>query len=296
VQEFIENPRRSPRAPARCQVAVVSARGAFEADTEDIGAHGCRLASPRLVRKGEPVQLAVEHRDVRGALRLHASIAWTSAASPWRLGVAFDSQAHAESGRWFSRLLGAVPGLAPLHRFPQRIRADARVFLGPPPRRLVDLAREEVALLRDIGPGRSVADLRAADPEGWSARRHVLFSLLAQRLATLERGASVHPDAWRPLLGEVSAPAPAPSPRPGHDLPMLPPDAWARPAALRTGPPPWAPLPVPRARALLAEALAELSGGQRAAATTLLRQAIALSPHDPEIVAALALTVRVRHR
>jgi hypothetical protein len=302
VREFIENPRRTPRAPARCRVGVVAAGGAFEAATEDLGAHGCRLASPQLVRKGEPVQLALEHGGVRRPLRVHASIAWTSETSPWRLGVAFDRAAHAESGRWFSSLLAAVPGLGTERRVPERIAADARVYLGAPPRRVVDLSRAEADLLRAIGPGRSVVDLRGADLDGWQARCHVLFSLLAQRHATLARGTSVHPDAWRPILGAAPAPPDAArrtAPGTSYAPPMLPPESWARPrAALRTEPPPWAPLPAPGARALLAEALVLLTGGERAAAAALLRRAIALSPHDAEIATALALSsgVRGRHR
>jgi hypothetical protein len=203
--EFIQNPRRSPRAPARCRVGVVSGQGTFEAVTEDVGAHGCQLVSPRLVRKGEPVQLELAHGALKEPLRLAGRVAWASERAPWRLGIAFDESAHEDSTRWFERLLTSVPGLAPFRRIPDRIPVDAAVYLALPPRFLVDFTPDEVALLRSIGSGAAIAELRAQLRERWLPALRALFSLLAHNHVTLSRGGSVHPDAWKKILAEAES-------------------------------------------------------------------------------------------
>lgn len=204
VAEFLQNPRRSPRAPLRCRTAVVSAHGSFEATTEDIGGHGCQLVSPKLVRKGEPVQLVVSHEAAQ-PLRIGGRVAWASDRAPWRLGIAYDESALAQSQAWFDGLLARVPGLAAFRRIPERIPLDAVVYLATPPRFLVDFMADEVALLRALGSGISVAELRALLRDHWPQVQRALFSLLAHQHVTLSRGASVHPDAWRKILSEAEA-------------------------------------------------------------------------------------------
>jgi hypothetical protein len=236
MREFIQNPRRAPRAPARCRATIVSARGAFEAETEDIGPHGCRLASARLVRRGEPVRLELAHGQVKERLRLHARIAWTSDSAPWRLGVAFDEAAHGEGGRWFELLLSAVPRLSTFQRVPERIPLSAMVYLRAPPRLLVDLSPDELVLLRAIGTGVTVAELGGRMRELWPTLQRGLFSLLAHQHVTLSRGASVHPDAWRRVFAGYVPSAPtaravplaAIATRTVIALPMIEPGAWTR--------------------------------------------------------------------
>src|SRR5512144_1911904 len=102
VPDTIRNPRRSLRAQVACSATLTAAGGAFEARTEDVGAYGCRMVSPRLVRKGEPVQLELAHALLPERLRVSGRIVWTTDAAPWRLGIAFDEAGHAESARWFT--------------------------------------------------------------------------------------------------------------------------------------------------------------------------------------------------
>lgn len=250
--EYLQNPRRSPRAPARCRTAVVSAHGTFEATTEDIGGHGCQLVSPRLVRKGEPVQLVVSHEAMKEPLRIAGRVAWASEQSPWRLGIAYDGTALGKSQHWFDALLTHAPGLTAFRRIPERIPIDAAVYLATPPRFLVDFTPDEVALLRSVGSGTSVAELRALLRDRWAQVQRALFSLLAHQHLTLTRGGSVHPDAWRKILSEAesslaveslrSAPVPDLTPAPNPLRPGSP-----TPAPSRTSPV-WPVAPVAPAR------------------------------------------------
>lgn len=229
MPEFIQNPRRSPRAPARCRTTVVSAQGTFEATTEDVGGHGCQLVSPRLVRKGEPIQLQLTHEAMKESLRVAGRVAWASDRAPWRLGIAYDEAALVASQAWFDELLGRADGLSAFRRIPDRIALDAVVYLATPPRFLVDFTPDEVALLRAVGSGSSVAELRSMLRDRWEQVLRALFSLLAHQHVTLARGASVHPDAWRKILSDLEmslaveslprAPAPELPPSPDRAAP-----------------------------------------------------------------------------
>jgi hypothetical protein len=205
MAEFIANPRRAPRAPARCRAAVASPLGHFDAETEDIGAMGCQLVSPKLVRKGDMLQLVVTNERVRERLRATARVAWVSPQAPWRVGISFDETSHGEAARWFDELLAAFPGLGGFRRVPDRIRADQPVYLGPPPRYLVDFTREEATVLRAIGSGARVDELRAQLRDGWPAALRALFSLIARQIVTFQRGQAVHPETWTPILHEIEA-------------------------------------------------------------------------------------------
>jgi hypothetical protein len=205
MAEFIVNPRRAPRAPARCRAAVVSTQGWFEAETEDIGSMGCQLVSPKLVRKGELVQLHVTNPKVPEPLKVTGRVAWVSPQAPWRVGIAFDDGAQKDAGRWFELLVSAYPGLGGYRRVPDRIRADSTVYLGPPPKFLVDFSGEEARLLRAIASGARLDELMARLRDGWPAAQRALFSLIARQVVTFQRGHAVHPDSWKKILSEVEA-------------------------------------------------------------------------------------------
>jgi hypothetical protein len=253
--EFIQNPRKSPRAPARCHATVVSAHGSFEAMTDDVGGRGCQLISPQLVRKGEPIQLVVSHEAVKDSLRVTGRVAWCSDRAPWRLGVAYDESTLAQTQTWFEGLLAHVPGLAAVRRVPERIPLDTVLYLASTPRFLVDFTPDEVALLRSIGSGISIAEIRALLRDHWPQVQRALFSLLAHQHITLSRGGSVHPDAWRKILSDAESslavesmngpPASGPTPPPAAvRVPEPPPAAPARapPAAVARPPSPTAPV------------------------------------------------------
>jgi hypothetical protein len=261
MAEFIVNPRRTPRAPARCRAEVACPHGRFEADTEDIGSMGCQVVSPRAVRKGDALYLVVTNEKVAERLEVSGRVAWVSAQAPWRVGVAFDEGCLERSARWFDRLISAYPGLAGFRKVPDRIPTDATVYLGPPPRFLLDFTSDEALLLRAIASGARIDELMARLRDGWPAAQRALFSLIARQAVTLQRGQAVRPDAWRKILTEVEASLAVESLGKGTSLaarvePQRPPGATPPPIAGRAGTPlpgahrtvPAAPTPIPAAR------------------------------------------------
>ncbi len=269
MAEFILNPRRAPRAPARCRAAVLTPAGAFEAETEDIGARGCQVVSPKLVKKGDPVRITVSADRVPDELRMAGKVAWVSAQPPWRVGIAFDDAKVHAGELWFEQLVAASPGLGAFRRVPERISLDTTVYLGPPPRFLLDFTAEEAGLLRAIGSGVRLDELKLRLRDRWPPAQCALFSLLARQAVTLSRGHAAHPDAWKKILTEVEAalaveflgtaaaslvappeparpvatPSPAPrlaTPAPAHPL-ATPPPRPARTPFAASGPPasPW---------------------------------------------------------
>jgi hypothetical protein len=205
MAQFIVNPRRAPRAPTRCRAAVVCRHGQFEADTEDIGSMGCQVVSPHPVQKGEGVRLTVTNEKIAEPLEVIGRVAWVSPQAPWRVGIAFEERSLAGSARWFDRLIAAHPGLGGYRRVPDRIRADATVYLGPPPRFLVDFTAEEALLLRAIGGGAQVYELMARLRDRWALAQRALFSLIARQAVTLRPEQAVHPDSWKKILTDIEA-------------------------------------------------------------------------------------------
>jgi hypothetical protein len=201
--EWIVSPRRAPRSHARCRAHVLAPGGPFDTGTEDIGSRGCQIIAPRAVGRGAPLELSIASDRLPDSLRVQARVAWASTDAPFRLGVAFDDAALDRTERWVERLV-AASGLPPLRRVPDRIAADAMVWLGTPPRFVVDFTREEALLLRAVGSA-TVAELRAGLRDGWPPAQRALFSLLAHQHLTLSRGASVHPESWRKILSEAEA-------------------------------------------------------------------------------------------
>lgn len=223
---FIQNPRRAPRAPARCRAKVICTEGVLDADTEDIGSHGAQVISPRRVNKGEPLKLAFSNDRLPDQLKLTGRVAWASAQPPYRLGVAFDAAGLADATHWFERLVAAHPDIRLVRRLPERIPLDAMLYLGAPPRFVVDFTREEGTLLRGVGSGASVGELLSRFHDERRVMERALFSLLAHQHLTLSRGASVHPEAWRRILSELEATLAI------EELKPAPPqESWWRPPA-----------------------------------------------------------------
>lgn len=315
---FIVNPRRTPRAPARCRVTATASAGIFQAETEDLGAHGCQLVSPRLARVGDLMQLEISNELVLGRLRVSGRVAWVGAHAPWRLGVAFEEPGLAQARDWFERLVVAHPGLGAFRRIPDRISLEALVYLGPPPRFLADFTREEVTLLRATGEGIRLGELRRREGEHWATAQRALYSLMARQHLTLSRGASVGPWAWSRILEEaeralaaeqgadVGGPPAGPARGGGAGVGGGP---AATPVPRRPTPPPAAQPAARRApdftgagvgwrgaarqqrpaeaQECLDRAREETAAGRLNGALALLRRALALAPGDPEIAGEL---------
>jgi hypothetical protein len=121
------------------------------------------------------------------------------------VGIAFDEASLREAGRWFEALIVAYPGLGGYRRVPDRIRADATVYLGPPPKFLVDFSGDEAMLLRAIASGARIDELMARLRDRWPAAQRALFSLIARGSVTFQRGHAVHPESWKKILTDVEA-------------------------------------------------------------------------------------------
>lgn len=271
------NPRRSPRATVRCQARVVTGQGQVEAETEDIGPHGCQVIARRHVRKNEQVRVEVTHPLVRETLDAGGRVAWASAQEPFRIGIAFVEGSLRAAVRWYEKLVESNPGMTTLDRIPERIPVDSSVYLGAPPRFVVDFSADEAAVLRAIGSGVTVDDLRVELRDRWVTCQRALFSLLARNHATLQRGQAVHPETWKKILAEleasfaVAALSSSVTPEPAK---LPDPKASARPRS-------------DDAHACYVRGLAEVEAGQVHAGVALLRRAAQLAPGDQEITAAL---------
>jgi hypothetical protein len=252
MAEYLVNPRRSPRAPARCKVTVKAEAFAFAAETEDIGPHGCQVVAPRALARGAALDLRFTNPGMRDGLRVAGRVAWASSHAPWRVGVAFAEASIPDSTRWFTTLLESVPGMGAYKRLPERISVDAMIYLGPPPRFVVDFTADEVRILRAIGSGVSVDELRLRLRDRFDGAKHALFSLLMRSHVTLARGGSAHPESWKRILDEEEASlaaealdgesAATPPPLPPLERPAAPPPPVAavppRPSTSPVPPPP----------------------------------------------------------
>ena len=282
--DFIENPRRFPRVPARLSVGVSTRGEGFQAVTEDLGAGGCLLVTPRPLAQGTALRLAIAEGRDAGPLSVLGRVAWTRAGARLRAGVAFDERqpGTVDPDACLRRFLASQPGLASrILRAPERLYLDAPLYLLPPPRFIVDLGDEEVDLLRRIDSGTTPRDLidgRAADAP---ATVRALFALFEKRVLTLALGSSVPAAHWKPALASLALERPAP--------------AAAAPAAARTArveqprsPSKAAVAPDPAAaQECLDRARSAVESGDLHTAIALLRRAIQLSPRDGEIAAML---------
>lgn len=205
MSDFLVNPRRAPRAPSRCRATVQIPGATWATETEDIGPHGCQLVAPKPLPRGLAVQLAVTSGLVPAPLQAAGKIAWVSSQPPWRLGVAFAEAARPAASRWFEQLVAASPGLGNLRRVPDRLPLDAMVFLGPPPRFMVDFTGDEIEVLRHVAGGITVAALHDRLRATWGASLRAFFGLMARSAITVSRGAAAHPEAWKKLMAEYQA-------------------------------------------------------------------------------------------
>ncbi len=202
MPDVIRNPRRVPRAPARCEARCLLPGGGFWAsDTTDFGPKGCQLAAPGPFHKGDPIKLVLTSERMKEALATTGKVAWASSRAPWRIGVAFDDPYLGATGHWFDELVKAYPGLATFQLAPDSLDATATIRLGPAPRVAPDLAPDEVAVLRALGSGATVAALRERMGQDWPAFEGVLFAMIGKKLLTLDAAAAAPLEAWAPYLG-----------------------------------------------------------------------------------------------
>lgn len=199
--EFIENPRRAPRAPVRCEARVALREGGYWAGpTCDYGPKGCQVSAPLRLEPGSRLFLELVNDRVPGPFQLSGRVAWSSTEAPWRSGIAFDESSVTLAARFFERLAAAYPGLDTYGRAPDRIPADGTLAPLPPPAVEPLLTATERDVLRAVGPGRLVTELRAQFGEAWREAQNALFSLLGRKYLTIGAASVDAERAWGPLL------------------------------------------------------------------------------------------------
>lgn len=286
---IVEDPRRVPRLASRCRVEVRDRFSSWEAETEDLGPRGCQLVTARAASVGDMLTLSIASPLLTTPLVVVGLVCWRRPPPDARIGVAFAAP-HTSSlapERWFERLVAADPG-ARLRDARRSVALDAVIYLAAPPDAKVALSREELRVLRAVGNGVHLSELR--DLAGGARFDHTFFSLLSRRLLTLVRAAAAAPGRWARALEEAefavaaaaigAAPA-APPPASGE----RPPDP-TRPAA---APGPHHPHPPRSAEAqkLYEQAVELLVAGNATAAEALVRSAVALAPADPVLQSVL---------
>ncbi len=201
MPEFIENPRRSPRAPVRCEARVALREGGYWAGpTSDYGPKGCQVAAPLRLEPGSRLFLELVNERVPGPFQLSGRVAWSSTDSPWRSGIAFDEGSVLLAARFFERLAAAYPGLDTYGRAPDRIPAEGTLAPLPPPPVEPLLTAAERDVLRAVGAGRPVSELRAESGQTWAALQNATFSLLGRKYLTIGSPDPEAARAWEPLL------------------------------------------------------------------------------------------------
>lgn len=252
----VVNPRRTPRLNVRCAVEIRHGLFVLRGETEDLGPRGCQLVAERPLEPGREVKLSIRVAEIGRTVAGAARVVWVRSLPPSRLGLAF--RARGGDG-WFEALEGALPGaLRAGSSGPARLSRATRLFLGRPPRLVVDFSPEEREILRRVGAGTTVDALdRSFSPGLDRAARGALFSLVARGLVVLDPSASAGEEAWSALL-----------PR-GEELPAT--AVAGRPARS------------PEVQRLYEEGLAHLGAGHLALAVERFQAALGLDPTDDAI-------------
>ncbi len=202
MSEFIENPRRAPRAPVRCDARVaIPAAGFFAVPTTDVGPGGCQLNTPVPLPPGARVFVELKDGLVPAPCTVSGRVAWSTAGDAPRAGVAFDAGASPAAARFFETLAEAHPdAVAVADATPDRIRADAPLAPAAPPDRDLPLLPDEVTVLRTVGPGIVAGALRDALGDRWDRLVNPFFALLGRRVLVVGPPDPAAAAAWAERL------------------------------------------------------------------------------------------------
>ena len=190
MTEFVNNPRRAPRAVVGCEARVALKTGEFfKGPTVDYGPGGCQLVAPTPVPAKERVYVELRNTGVADSSLLSGQVAWAAGEQPYRLGVQFDAGSRDDAAAFYGQLAAAHPDLVDVEEIPDRLPIDARVA---PWEREADAAvlPGEEELLLAIGTGIRLRELRDKMGVKWDAAVNPLFALLARRLLRIEEPGS----------------------------------------------------------------------------------------------------------
>ena len=302
---FVQNPRKFPRVQAKYRVVVSHGGAGWSAETFDVSATGCQIITPRPMQVGTVAKLVIEVPALPQPLSVFGTVAWVADQGRIRAGILFaERQPDGDPAAWFKKLLASQPGIErSMRRFPERLPMETKLFLRPPPQFIFDFGPDEVALLKALGDGITIADLVRTGRFSAAQVARMVFALLEQRVITLSLGEAAPAWKWKAALADFesqggerqppppSSPRPAPPPvarpAPAHQA-VVPPPAAPAPVALAPDAPPSPPVVrPPEAQECLDLAASAVSMGEISTAIGLLRRGLQLSPRDPEISALL---------
>lgn len=184
--EYIENPRRAPRAPVACDARVALRDGGFFAvPTRDYGPGGCQVPTPTPLKPGARLFVELAHANTPLPFRLTGRVAWAKSDPTPRAGIAFDDGSARPAAALYDRLTGADVPSAASARAPDRISVEDAIAPAPPPEAPPLLTPEEAAVLGAVGEGLSAGALRAKLGDGWEAAVNATFALLGRGLLLL---------------------------------------------------------------------------------------------------------------
>lgn len=198
----ISNPRRGLRLRLSCLVALEGARHTWTLQTDDVGHHGCCVATPAALAPGEPLGVTVLCPKTGAPLAVRATVAWCTPREPWRIGLSYAADDHGAAARWFDDVAGLHLGeLQEKHDpVPDRLPLSARLRIGA--FEAADGLRDEEAALLELALRR--ATLREVVGEmapSWTAGQRALMTMLGRGRVALDL------EPGEP--GEPASPAPA---------------------------------------------------------------------------------------
>jgi len=181
MPEFVNNPRRTPRAAIGCDARVALKDGRFfTGPTIDCGPQGCQLVAPEPLPRDERIFVEVKGVGVERTFWFSGRVAWAADAPPYRLGVHFDEGSSEDAKGFFQRLSAAHPDAIDISRVPERVATDA--LLAPANESGDEVLHPvEAEVMRAVGTGLHVAALREKLGDRWEPCLNALFALLARR-------------------------------------------------------------------------------------------------------------------
>jgi hypothetical protein len=195
MSDFVNNPRKTPRAAIGCDARVALKDGRyFEGPTVDCGPEGCQLTAPTPVPRDERIFVELKGEGVPETFWFSGRIAWSAQGPPYRLGVHFDAGSAGAARGFFSRLADAHPDAVDTSRAPERVASDAMVV---PARDEADEALHpvEAEVMRAVGTGIRIDDLREKLGDRWDACLNSLFALLARNELRVQKSGRQDPGA-----------------------------------------------------------------------------------------------------
>jgi hypothetical protein len=200
MPEYIENPRRAPRTPVRCDARVALGDGGFfAAATIDVGRGGCQVPTPTPLNPGARVFLELAHSNTPVPFRSSGRVAWARSGPAPRAGIAFDDASAAPAARLYGHVAEATPEVAPV-RAPDRLSVEAELAPAPPPSPVPGLTPEEALVLAAVGDGVTLGALRARLAARWGDAVNATFGLLGRGLLLIGPPDAAAGAAWKPLL------------------------------------------------------------------------------------------------